>query len=674
MFAEHAFSHPLAGDEALNVIGQRYYLADSWHWPPLMAKNLIPPEGVNVAFMDAIPLLLVPLKVVRGILPTGFHIVFLWLGICWLLQPIAAVFALRSAGERRFLPGVAVAVLSISVPTLLYRFGHAALCSHFLILIALGLYFQIVNREHRKPLVQALLLIIAALFIHPYLMYMVIAVLLAAPVTLLVRRDRRWIPVAIALVGAVALTGVLALLMGYGRALPLCGLGYYSMNLFSPVYPFGSSLLKGFEKPINATGGQGEGYQYLGLGVLLLVLVVEFCLGYREKLRVIARHSGIVIVCLVLTLLALSNKVYAGHHLIFSVKAPGILEQFRATGRFFWPVTYLLIIGGTVLLVRYLPRRAAIAIMALVTLLQFAETQDMRRWMRHTILTPDTWVLDTGHLRPLLAKHTELSIWPKFNCGANHLAPPFLQLGQLASEVALPVDTMYVGRLTAPVDCKVPTSPIVVPAGELLVFLPESPPAMELLVEDWQSICRKIGVLVACSQQLRGISDLATIAPALTPSNQMVSVAAGAPGLPALGIGWSNPEPWGVWSDGPKAQLIVEPEDPAKKPTKLVVRARSLSAPPAKAQRVTVIINGKEAAVWDVVEGKDDEYTASIPPGFAPFDPIAIEFQIQHPISPAELGAGNDGRKLGFGLVSFRLETQGNTTPATSVRHSVAHR
>lgn len=665
--------HPLSGDEALNVIGQRYYLADSWHWPVLMTKNLVPPEGINVAFMDTIPLLLVPLKVVRSILPPGFHLVFLWLAICWLLQPIAAVFALRSAGERRLLPAVAVAVLSISVPTLLYRFGHAALCSHFLILVALGLYFQIVNRDRRKPLLQALLLILASLFIHPYLMYMVIAVLLAAPLTLLIRRDRSWMRVAVALVGAVGVTGVLALVMGYGRALPMTGLGYYSMNLFSPVYPFGSSLLKGFEKPINATGGQGEGYQYLGLGVLLLVLVVEFCLGYREKLRVIARHSGIVVVCLILTILALSNKVYAGHHLIFAVKAPQFFEQFRATGRFFWPVTYLLIVGGTVLLFRYLPRRAAVPIIVIVALLQFAETQDMRRWMRHTIRTPDNWVLDTGQLRPLLATHSELSIWPKFNCGANHLAPPFLQLGQLASEVAVPVDTMYVGRLSAPVECKTPTPRMVVPSGELVVFLPESPRAMEMLVEDWQSICRKIGVLVACSQQLRDRTDLPTAVPDTVPLDETMSVSANGRGLPALGIGWSNPEPWGVWSDGPTAQLIVEPTDFSKTPTSLTVRAHSLTPQGAKAQKVTVLVNGQPAAVWDVVAGRDEDYNAPIPSGLAKGEPVCIEFRIEHPVSPAELGAGNDGRKLGVGLVSYRVETRANSAADIGPRYKVAH-
>ena len=49
----------------------------------------------------------------------------------------------RSAAERRLLPNLAVALIAASIPTLLLRHFHPALCSHFLILIALGLYFRI---------------------------------------------------------------------------------------------------------------------------------------------------------------------------------------------------------------------------------------------------------------------------------------------------------------------------------------------------------------------------------------------------------------------------------------------------------------------------------------------------------------------------------------------------
>ena len=655
ILATDRFTNPIEGDWGINAIGQRYYLADSWRGHVLIAKNLVPPNGTNVAFMDSIPLLAVPMKVVRRFLPAGYHSVFLWLAICFVLQPVAAVFALRSAGERRFVPGLAVAIISISVPTLLARFGHVALCSHFLILIALGLYFRIVNRPGRKPIVAATLLMLAALFIEPYLMYLVIAVLAAAPITLLVRSDRSWMKVAGGIFVGVVVTGSVALLLGYGHALPMPGYGYYSMNLLSPIFPSGSSFLPQFTATNDATGGQYEGYQYLGLGILLLVLLADFYLGPREKLRLIARHSGIVIVSLALALLALSTKVYVGHHLLFQMSTPGSLLQFRTTGRFFWPVTYLLIIGGTVLLFRHLPRNSALVLIVVITGLQFAETQRLRWSPHHKLRTPIHWAIDTAHLRPLLGEHSNVAIWPKFTCGRD-VYGSFLQVGLLASEIPVPVDTVGVGRLTVPIDCT-PPLPMVVSPGELLILLPESTPAMTKHVADWKSICRQIGDLVACSQRLRDRLDLPLPDSDTLSLNQAVPVAASKGSTSVLGYGWSTPEVWGVWSDGPAAQLVLQLENVPNKPMVLKVWGHSLAAPPDNQQTVTVLVNGKTAAVWSVKERVDAEYSANIQPTTFKQQPIYVELRIAHPTSPSELGLGADPRKLGFGLVALCLQS-----------------
>ena len=422
IFALDPFAQAMRGDVTQSIIAQRYYIHDAWRWPLLNAKNLVTPEGTNVAFMDAIPIILIPLKVIRYFLPPGFTGIYLWLAFCFLMQPIAAVFALRSAGERRFFPGLAIAVISISMPTLIFRFGHTALCSHFLILIALGLYFQVVQRAAWKPAIAGALVMVCSLLVHPYIMYMVMAVLVAAPITLLLHRDRRALPIAAATLGGIAITGVIAVMLGYGKASPMAGFGYYSMNLFSPVYPYGSSIVRGVPAPLDATGGQGEGYQYLGLGVLFMIVLCDFMLGPREKLRILQRNAGMVIVCVSLTLLALSTKVYAGNQLILNVGPDNLMLQFRSSGRFFWPVAYFLVIGGIVLVARHLSTRTAWIVLTIVAVVQFIDTSQMRRHDRHELRAYPAWMLDTQQLRPLLAEHSSLSVWPKFLCGADHLS------------------------------------------------------------------------------------------------------------------------------------------------------------------------------------------------------------------------------------------------------------
>src|SRR5271167_1476986 len=294
IFATDSLAQPVAGDVALNVIGQRYFIADSWRWQVLVAKPLVTPDGTNIAFTDSIPLVAIPMKLFRHFLPPRFHSIFLWLALCWVAQPVAAVFALRSTGERRLVPSLAVALIAVSMPTLLYRFGHSSMCSHFLFLIALGLYFRITRSAQFGLIVVANVLMMVALLVNPYMMYMVIAVLAAAPLTLLIRGDRSWVRVAGGLIAGVAITGSIALILGYGRALPMPGFGYYSMNLLSPFYPWGSAFFPGLVAPIDATGGQYEGYQYLGIGVLILLWFAAFGTGFRGATTLIRRHGGLV--------------------------------------------------------------------------------------------------------------------------------------------------------------------------------------------------------------------------------------------------------------------------------------------------------------------------------------------------------------------------------------------
>jgi hypothetical protein len=75
---------------AQHIIGQRYLLLDQWHLPPLQPQLLRWPKGISIEVTDSIPLLAVPAKLLRRILPPGFHTIFWFLAIAWCLQPVAA--------------------------------------------------------------------------------------------------------------------------------------------------------------------------------------------------------------------------------------------------------------------------------------------------------------------------------------------------------------------------------------------------------------------------------------------------------------------------------------------------------------------------------------------------------------------------------------------------------
>ncbi|MGG5888273.1 DUF6311 domain-containing protein [Falsiroseomonas sp. HC035] len=493
-----------AGDAAQHMVAQRYLLQDSWRWPPTLALNLNTEEGgLNTAFADSIPLLALVLKALRGVLPEGFHGVGLFYGLAWVAQPIAAVFALRSAGERRWLPALGIALAAASMPAWIGRFGHAALCGHFLLLVGLGVYLRLVTKPSLALWVGGGVLQVLALLVHPYLAAMTLALLGAVPATRLLRGEA-FIGPALA-VGA-AFAAVVGVMAGFGYLGAAGGTGYgrYAMNLLSPVWPAGSLLFGWPWSPqLDATGfGGWEGYNWLGLG-LLAALVAGMVLRPRLAWRRLSRHAGLAVVLLALTALAVSHKVGFGERIVLDLgEAPGALEQFRASGRFFWPVSYTLLVGAMVLLARVHPVLCLAA-----GLLQFADATPLRAAIAEWAALRPAWTIEAPALRAELATAGRLTLLPSWPCvtdaEAAEVHPLQLEILALASERAVPANTMYVARWkTAPTcrDAQMAAAPLA--DGELRLFLPSAREALLPLVPDGAARCRPIGQgggqLIAC--------------------------------------------------------------------------------------------------------------------------------------------------------------------------------
>lgn len=487
-----------AGDAAQHMIAQRYLIADAWRWPPTFAANLNTQEGgMNTAFADSIPALALVLKAMRAWLPDGFHGIGLFYGLGWLLQPVAVFWALRGAGERRLLPALGIALAALSMPAWIGRFGHAALTGHFLLLLGLGLYLRLVRAPTTALWAAAVTLQPLALLVHPYIAAMTLALLAAIPATRLLRGDSF---IASGLAVASGLAAVIATMAGFGYlgAAGDGGYGMFAMNLLSPVWPAGSGLLGVPWSPqLDATGHGGwEGYNWLGLG-LLAALALGIAAHPGAALRGLRRHAGLALVLLALTALAVSHRIGFGTRIILDLgEAPGVLGQFRASGRFFWPVAYALLLGATVLLARLSP-----ALCLLAGLVQFADAAPLRAALAGWAASPPPWTVDAPAIRAALADATALTLLPSWPCvrkeGGDETYGTLLQLLALASERAVPASTMYVARWRIPPTCRDATlaaAPLA--PGELRLLLPEAQAALAPLLPP--SRCTPLGALLAC--------------------------------------------------------------------------------------------------------------------------------------------------------------------------------
>ena len=607
MLAAHSFDHAYNPDAGQHILGQRYFLADHWRWPLLRAIGLGAPKGTNIALTDSIPLVALPLKLFARWLPAGFHGIYLWLALSYVMQPVAAVYALRGTGERRAGMSAGVAILAISMPILWSRAMHVALSSHFLILIALGLYLRLCGGGARRiHAAEAAMLMPVVLLVNPYLMVMVAAVLGAAPVSLLVRRDGFWRVAATGAGVGLVVTAALAALLGYMAAIPGDGFGEFSMNVLAPFYPDRSGLFPGVSLPYG-NWRQADGYNYLGAGVIMLALIGVASLLNRRGLHVLTHHAGLVACCVALTFLAFSNRCFAGPILLYDLEpVPRMIAQFRGTGRFFWPVAYCILLFGFVATARSVQRRAVAPVLLAACALQFVDAGKVRAFAWGEVNQPPAWLLDAAALRPVLAHHRLLRVFPLYQCGFD---ATFYQLAQLASEHALPVNTAYVARLERQVHCGDTDNGPLQP-GELRAFeLFDADAAAK--VPGAAEYCRRSPGVILCTLSR---ADL-----------DAVAVGGGAPALTLEG-GWCAPDAGGVWSCAEEARLLIALKTPGAR--SLVLSGLAIAAAAGQTQDVDVSLNGQVLTRLALADRQGFRVAVTLPPALDLRGPLALSSEL----------------------------------------------
>jgi hypothetical protein len=498
---------PPAADFAQQVVAQRYFLTQVWGWPLLHVDGLMAPVGINLAFADGNPLASLIAKSVQPVLPPFTQAATPWLVLCWLLQPVAAVFALRGTGERRFWPAIIIAIMALSQPVFLWRIWHNSLASQFAILVMLGLYVRAMHGSRLAVWLAAALAVTLQL-VHPYLMLMAMAVLAAAPMTLRLRRDIAWREAAAALGLACVSVVLLAVLLGYTKGHSPGGYGFYSMNLVSPFWPARSGLFPGL--PItdeDATGGQRESYNYLGAGLLLLLLAVMTrpC----DVKSAVRRHGGLAAVLMILTLVAVSHRVYAFHTQVLHIRtAVDVLQPFRSSGRLFWVVTYSLLMGGTTLLLRGRPR-FAIVCLPVAAVLQVADGAAIRARDWQMLHEPAPWLFDPAQVRQVFRAHQRLIVLPPFGCPRGK-DRNLMQLLWVAAETRMLTNTMYLARQEIAPDCDMDAAFRRAPApGDVVMVQPGY--VTRALHAPLGACCRQAGVYAICTSDTQVLAGLAPL-------------------------------------------------------------------------------------------------------------------------------------------------------------------
>jgi hypothetical protein len=415
-------------DMAAVLVGYLYSVQSPWSFPIFYTPYLQAPDGANVVWSDAMPIVVLAGKVIHTLTGATVNLLGVYALACFVLPGPFVTWVLAAAGQRHLLAAVVGTAFAVTMPILYWRWGHLASSAQFLIPGALALYLSTLRMPDRRcfAALWAAYLVLALSF-NMYLVVMAGAVFAAA-------LAQRWYDQiddvkTVALTGTVVGASVVLVMYVYGfigsslRHAGSFGFGYYSMNLLAPVYPQDSSVFAGFDGVLDATGGQHEGYAYLGAGLLLAALI-SLPLLWRWLRSSGSRHIMLLVVFAGCFALAVSHLVYFGDTLIVALPLHkyviGALSTFRSSARFFWLPEYALLCTILVLGLRYVDRKgrsiAVICVVLVLAGLQFFDTGSLRRAVAANLRQSHPAAFDRAALDDLVGRAHAIRVYPSFSC------------------------------------------------------------------------------------------------------------------------------------------------------------------------------------------------------------------------------------------------------------------
>jgi hypothetical protein len=444
-------------DSTVHFLGWHMYRHHEWTMPLGRTVTFEYPFGASVGLTDSIPIFAFLFKAVDPLLVGDWQYIGLWLLISWLLQGVFGALLVGTATSNVVLRVLGAALFVLS-PPLIFRFGHAALSAHWLLLAALWLYFAPWARQWaRRSVVTWAVLVGVASSTHPYLAAMVLAVCAGFYSQAMLMRPSKWL--ASALLPLVALTicsGVVLWQAGYfvhGSGIrDELGLGLYSANLLAPFITGQGSVVLGDGLFATAARGQYEGYAYAGAGMLMLTPVAVTALLMRFRSSTAGRqwlsHAPLILVCALFIVFAASPRVTAGTRVLFEYPASvwGPLGVFRASGRFIWVPYYAAIAAVVCLIVRTMNARLAAALLAVAVMLQaydlsgsYLGARGLRRLRWNGPLYSSFWSEAAPHYRHLI-------LWPSNLCERSGLAIDYIPFALVAGRAGMTLNGGFEAR------------------------------------------------------------------------------------------------------------------------------------------------------------------------------------------------------------------------------------
>ena len=346
-------------DWGQHYLGPAFYRYEAWHFPLGDMKSFYYPVGTNVGFTDSIPLMAFLLKIFDAVLPEDFQYYGFWLFTCMFISAYYTKKILKLYNVNNYIIIIA-GILIVTNPVIIFRGMQASADTHWLIIGSFYYYLKpttslnVISNFKKQGL-----LVLLSYAINPYIALMTTGFVIVLAFKNYfydksINLKQTFLLPTISLSVAL-LFWVLFGMIEFNNATDL-NVG----NIYGTIYSFNlNSFFNSYgfySKYIPQLGmlneQQHEGFAYLGLGLIIVVLIsIVIMLYFIITKRLTKKHLyalPLLMLCILMLLFAITNVVSYNLEVLFTYPTLGIVKKvgniFRAVGRFSWPLYYLMIV------------------------------------------------------------------------------------------------------------------------------------------------------------------------------------------------------------------------------------------------------------------------------------------------------------------------------------------
>ncbi len=342
------------GDLFQHQIGWEFFRNAPWKFPFGLYNTYPYPFNNSIIYTDSIPLFAIFFKLFRFWLPENFQYLGIFSIICFMLLGLFTSLILRKLKINLIL-SLCILPLFFFNSILLFRiFWHTSLGGgQFLILATILVWLYRKELSLKYKLIFYGLLSFISLFIHAYFFPMIYCFIISDILNdyIIYKNKERTVYLFLIPILSFLFAAYLLGTFHTNAILDIGGITTYSMNLNAFFNSMGNSV---YVKALPRNDGQYEGMMYLGISFFILIIlsVLKFNFKFKniiKKNKVFIKTVSIII--LPLFIYALSPKITFGQKIILdyslyiSKQLIYIMNIFRSTGRFAWPIYYMLLIG-----------------------------------------------------------------------------------------------------------------------------------------------------------------------------------------------------------------------------------------------------------------------------------------------------------------------------------------